>query len=86
MSTAKTVSKKIGDILRSMKFISPEVVLYLHKFTISPCMEYCCHVWAGAPSSYLELLDKTKNRYAGLVVRHLLLLLNHWLLVEMWPA
>ena len=21
-------------------------------------MEYCCHVWAGAPSSYLELLDK----------------------------
>ena len=21
-------------------------------------MEYCCHVWAGAPSCYLELLDK----------------------------
>ena len=23
-----------------------------------PCMEYCCHVWAGASSFYLELLDK----------------------------
>ena len=23
-------------------------------------MEYCCHVWTGAPSCYLELLDKLK--------------------------
>ena len=23
-----------------------------------PCMEYCCHVWAGAPTCYLQLLDK----------------------------
>ena len=22
------------------------------------CMKYCCHVWAGAPSWYLKLLDK----------------------------
>ena len=33
------------------KFLSPEVDLYLYKFTIQPCMDYCCHVWAGAPSS-----------------------------------
>ena len=25
-------------------------------------MEYCCNVWAGAPSYYLELLDKLQNR------------------------
>ena len=25
-------------------------------------MEYCCHTWAGAPSCYLELLDKLQNR------------------------
>ena len=25
------------------------------------CMEYCCHVWAGAPSCYLELLDKLQK-------------------------
>ena len=24
-------------------------------------MEYCCHVWAGAPSYCLELLDKLQK-------------------------
>ena len=56
-SIAKTVSKKIGALIRSVKFLSPEVALYLYKSTIQPCMEYCCHVWVGGPSSYLELLD-----------------------------
>ena len=43
-----------------MKFFSSEVVLYLYKSNIQPCMEYCCHVWA--PSCYLELLDKLQKR------------------------
>ena len=25
-------------------------------------MEYCCHAWAGAPSCYLELLDKLQKQ------------------------
>ena len=25
-------------------------------------MKYCCHAWAGAPSCYLELLDKQQKR------------------------
>ena len=25
-------------------------------------MEYCCYVWAGAPSCFLELLDKLQKR------------------------
>ena len=62
MSIAKTASKKIGALICSMKFLSPEVALYLYKSTIRPCMEYCCHVWAGAPSCYLELLDKLQKR------------------------
>ena len=45
-----------------MKFLSPEVALYLYKSTICPCMEYCLHVWAGAPNCYLELLDKLQKR------------------------
>ena len=61
ISIAKTASKKIGALIRSMKFLSPEVALYLYKSTIWPCMEYCCHVWAGAPSYYLELLDKLQK-------------------------
>ena len=62
ISIAKTASKKIGALIRSMKFLSPEVALYLYKSTIRPCMEYCCHVWAGAPSCYLDLLDKLQKR------------------------
>ena len=62
ISIAKTASKKIGALIRSMKFLSPEVALYLYKSTIRPCMEYCCHVWAGAPSCYLELLHKLQKR------------------------
>ena len=40
---------EIGVLIRSMKFLSPQVALYLYKSTIRPCMEYCCHVWADAP-------------------------------------
>ena len=29
ISTAKTASKKIGALIRSMKFVSPKVALYL---------------------------------------------------------
>ena len=58
ISIAKTASKKIGALIRSVKFLSPEVALYLFKSTICPCIEYCCHILAGAPSCYLELLDR----------------------------
>ena len=61
ISIAKTAFKKIGDMIYSMKFLSPEAALYLCKSTIQPCLEYCCHVWAGAPSCYLELLDKLQK-------------------------
>ena len=37
-SIAKTASKKIGVLIRSMKFLSPEVALYLSKSTIWSCM------------------------------------------------
>ena len=67
VSIAKTASKKIGALIRSMKFLSPEVALYLYKSTIRSCMEYCCHVWAGAPSCYLELLDKLRKQTCGAV-------------------
>ena len=62
ISIAKTASKKIGALIRSVKCLSPEVALYLYKSTIRSHMEYCCHVWAGAPSCYLELLDKPQKR------------------------
>ena len=38
-----------------MKFLFPEVALYLYKSTIHPC-----HVWAGAPS-FMVSTSKNKN-------------------------
>ena len=61
ISIAKTASKKIGALILSMKFLSPDVALYLYISTIRSCMEYRCHVWAEAPSCYLELLDKLQK-------------------------
>ena len=78
ISIAKTASKKIGALIRSMKFLSPEVALYLYKSTICPCMKCCCHVWVGAPSCYLELLDKLQKRI------HRTFGLS--LIIEMWSA
>ena len=42
----KTVSRRIGALIGSTKFLSPKVDLYLNKSTIQLCMEYCCHIWA----------------------------------------
>ena len=61
ISIAKTASKEIGALIHSMKFLSPEVALYLYKSTICPYMEYCCHVWAGALSCYWDLLGKLQK-------------------------
>ena len=61
ISIGKTASKKIGALIHSMKFLYPEAALYLFKSTIHPCMEHC-HVWAGAPSCYFELLDKLQKQ------------------------
>ena len=53
ISIAKTASKKIGALIRSMEFPSPEIALYLGRRKLYECMEYCCPIWAGAPSCYL---------------------------------
>ena len=45
-----------------MKSVSPEIALYLDKYIIRPFIEYCCHITAGAPSCYFELLDKLQKR------------------------
>ena len=44
-----------------MKYLSPEVAPDLYKSTIWPCIEYS-NVWAGAPSCYLEFLEKLQKQ------------------------
>ena len=38
ISIAKTASKKIGALICYMKFLSPDVALYLYKSTRHPCI------------------------------------------------
>ena len=42
-------------------------------------MECCCHIWAGARNCFADILD----RNVVLLLLHLLLLLNLWLVVKM---
>ena len=49
ISIAKTDSKKIQALIRSVK-----VALYLCKSTIQLFMDYCCLVCVGVPSCCLE--------------------------------
>ena len=53
-----------------MKFLSPEVALYLYKFTLQSCMEYYYYFWAGAPSCYLYILDRIQKWVCRTVVSH----------------
>ena len=87
ISIANTASKKIGALIPSVEFLSPEVALCI--FINLPY----AHVWNNVVTSGLVALVATwncytsyKNEYAGLVVFHLLFLLNPWHIVEMWPA
>ena len=47
---ALTLSLLLRALICSMKFLSLEVVMYLYKSPIRPCMKYYCHVWASAPN------------------------------------
>ena len=53
--------------LCSMKFLSPKVALYLYNSITLPCMECCFHIWAGAPSCYLQLLDNLQKLICRIV-------------------
>ena len=79
ISIAKTASKKIGFLIHSVKFL-----------LCSSINQQCGHVWNTFAMTGLVLLVATwncwisyRNGYAGLLVLHLLPLLNHWLIVEM---
>ena len=80
ISIAKTAS--IAALIRSIKWFGPEVTLCLYKATMWPCMEYGS-VLGCDPGCYLESLDKLQKRILGLLLFHLLPLLNPWFIIEM---
>ena len=69
----KTASKKVDSFYKVSFswacFVSVQIYICL-------CMEYCCHVWAGTPSCYLELLDKLQKQICRTIGPSLVPLLN----------
>ena len=58
---AKALRQKILDLCIGPKSFSQLMLRYLYKSTIRPCLEYCCHIWAGAPITSLNLLDRVQR-------------------------
>ena len=56
ISIVKTASKKVRVFIRTMKFLSLEVALYLYKSTIHPCMEYCLERLGWCPKLLLGIV------------------------------
>ena len=63
ISIAKSASKKIGALIRSMKFLSAEVALFRYKSTIRPCLSFFYRYYFGRCSSGLaELVSLLYSR------------------------
>ena len=61
-SIAKNVSKNCDQMIRSMKFLSSEIFLYLDKCTILTCMEHCCNIFFVVPNCYLDNFFKLEKQ------------------------
>lgn len=66
-SISKQAAQRIGSLYRASSYLPPQTVCYLYKSTIRPLMEYCCHLWAGAPQTHLNLLDRVEKRARNLM-------------------
>ena len=66
-SIAKHASQKLGFLSRARGYFSPSQLLTIYKSQIRPSLEYCSHVWGGAPKSSLHLLDRVQSKAIGLI-------------------
>ena len=66
-SLAKHASQKLGFLASSRGFFSSSHLLTIYKSQIRPSLEYCSHVWGGAPKSTLCLLDKVQSKAIHLI-------------------
>ena len=59
--------KMLGFLARSRGFFSSSHPRSIYKSQIRPSLEYCSHVWGGAPKSTLCLLDKVQSKAIRLI-------------------
>ena len=80
------LSDQASDLWQKLELVSELESLYLCKSTICPCMEYCWNTGIVPLVATWNCYTNYKNEYAGLLVLHLLLLLNPWLIAKTWPT
>ena len=66
-SIALSAARKTASLYRARQHFSSESILHIYKSTIRPCLEYCCHIWGGAPYVHLELLDRIQRRISNII-------------------
>ncbi|CAK1582304.1 unnamed protein product [Parnassius mnemosyne] len=64
---AKLASKKLGVLSRARQYFMLAHHLQLYKAQVRPYMEYCSHLWAGAPHCQLLPLDRIQRRAVRIV-------------------
>ncbi|CAF4900062.1 unnamed protein product [Pieris macdunnoughi] len=64
---AKLASKKLGVLSKARRYFTPGHRMQLYKAQIRPHMEYCSHLWAGAPQYQLLPLDRIQRRAVRIV-------------------
>ena len=67
-SLAKHASQKLNFLARAhLPIFSSSHFLCIYKSQIRPSLQYCSHVWGGAPKSTLCLLDKVQSKAIRLI-------------------
>ena len=64
---AKLASNKLGILNRARRYFTPSQRLVLYKAQVRPHVEYCSHLWAGAPKYQLDPLDSLQRRAIRIV-------------------
>ena len=73
VSITKKCSKENQTLICSMAHLYSEVAPHLYKSTTQPWIEYYFHILTDTLNCYLEVTD---NRYVGLLLLNLLLLMK----------
>jgi len=66
-SIATSAAHKLGFLFRSKSYFTPSQRLTLYKSQIRPVLEYCSHVFAGAPDNSLKILDGIQRKAIRLI-------------------
>ncbi|CAK1603403.1 unnamed protein product [Parnassius mnemosyne] len=66
-SKAKAAARKLGVLAKVRRYFTPGQLLTLYKAQVRSCMEYCCHIWAGAAKCHLAALDSMERHDKRLI-------------------